>query len=105
MSIVEVAAGVCGFSARIACEADETYAVTVRVESDCPRVQELAKRLDRVAILSEMGKPLPETSVYRAAGESRLHIACPVPAAMLKGIEVAAGLALPADAHITVRRA
>ena len=105
ISIVEVAPGACGLLARIECEADDAHNVTVRIQSDCPQVQALAVRLRGIAVLEEMRKPMPETAVYRAAGQSRMHISCPVPAAILKAVEVAAGLALPADVHITPRRA
>ena len=64
----------------------------------------LAERLTSVAVLQEMRKSMPETAVYQAAGEARLHTACPVPCAALKAIEVAAGLALPADVAIALHR-
>ena len=102
MATATVQAGICGMSARIVCTADEVYNVSVAIESDCPRIQAFARALQSVAVLGEMRTPLNETSVYRAAGASGLHAACPVPSATYKAIEVAADLALPADVHITV---
>lgn len=103
MAYAAVEAGICGMTAHITCEADDAYRVAVQIESDCPRIRAFAEALRSVAVLEEMRTPLHETSVYRAAGASDLHAACPVPAAVYKAIEVAAGLALPADVHITIR--
>jgi hypothetical protein len=40
----------------------------------------------------------------RLATECLCHTACPVPAGIIKAVEVAAGLALPADATISVSK-
>ncbi len=104
MSVAEVASGVCGFHARVACEVDDAYNVAVHIESECAHVRAFAERLASVSVLQEMRKPMPETAVYQAAGQSKMHAACPVPCAALKAIEVAAGLALAADVTITLRR-
>jgi len=104
MSTAEVTSGVCGFPARIVCEVDDGCSASLHVESDCERVQAFARLLERVAVFEEIRRPMPETAVYLAAGRSRMHAACPVPCATLKAIEVAAGLALPADVSIVLRR-
>ena len=44
---------------------------------------------------------IPENPVCRAAGPRLKHAACPVPAAIIKALEVAAGLNVPKDATIT----
>ena len=41
-----------------------------------------------------------ERPELRRAAEHLVHPACPVPSGTIKAIEVAAGLALPRDAHI-----
>ena len=40
--------------------------------------------------------------MLRMAAQHCKHAACPVPSGIIKAIEVAAGLALPKDAHIEV---
>ena len=57
---------------------------------------------DLYRVLGELRVPINETAVYRAAAICRLHAACPVPSAILKAIEVSAGLALPADVHVSI---
>jgi hypothetical protein len=48
------------------------------------------------AMAAKMGESLAEVAkVYQCASECNLHAACPVPMAILKAIEVEAGLALP----------
>ena len=104
MARAEVSPGVCGLGTTIVADADDAYDVTIAIVSDCERVQRLAEDLARVSALSELRQPLPETAVYQAAGRAKLHVACPAPSAVLKAIEVAAGLALPADVQIIIRR-
>jgi|YNPNPStandDraft_1061719.scaffolds.fasta_scaffold58444_2 hypothetical protein len=103
MAQVEVLAGVCGFRTRIIARADEAYTVTLQIESDCAHIRKLAEQLTELAALEELMRPIHQTTVYQLAGNCRTHAACPVPSAILKAVEVAAGMALPADVQITIR--
>lgn len=103
MAIVNVAPGVCGFAARITCTADDSFNVTLEITSDCKQIRRLAEQLTQLAVLDELGHPITETQTYRTAAACRTHAACPVPSAILKAIEVASGMALPADVHISVQ--
>ena len=102
MTKVDVVTGVCGFRAQIEAQADEAFNVNLVINSDCPRVSKLAGPLAQVAPLDDMRKPMNETAVYVAASACKLHAACPVPCAIHKAIEVAAGLALPSDVSIEI---
>lgn len=104
MSKVSVAPGICGFVTTIESLVDDSFEATVSIESDCAHVAKLAEALGRVSVLDELRAPIDKTAVYRAAATCRLHAACPVPSAIIKAIEVAAGLALPADVHMTIER-
>jgi len=104
MSRVSVAPGICGLATTIESRVDGSFGAIVTIESDCAQVAKLAEQLGRVSILDELRAPIDGTTVYRAAAACRLHAACPVPSAILKAIEVAAGLALPADVHIIIER-
>jgi len=101
---VEVVAGVCGLTTRIVSIADEDLTVSLAIESDCAHIRQLAEQIERVSALEELRKPIHETTPYRLAGACRAHVACPVPSAILKAVEVACGMALPADVHMTIRR-
>jgi hypothetical protein len=52
----------------------------------------------------ELRRPINQTTPYEVAGACKAHAACPVPSAILKAMEVAAGMALPADVSISIRK-
>ncbi len=104
MAQVEVIAGVCGFRTRIVARADALYNVTLEIESDCAHIRKLAEGLADLSALEELMRPIHQTTVYQLAGSCRTHAACPVPSAILKAIEVAAGMALPADVQMRIRQ-
>jgi hypothetical protein len=63
------------------------------------------KLIARLASLDPYGEIMYGDSSPRILAEARSvlpHPACPVPSALLKTVEVAAGLALPADVTISV---
>ena len=103
MSKVSVAPGICGLFTTIEAHVDDSFRAIVTIESDCAQVSQLARNLGQIYVFDELRAPLNESTVYHKAAECRLHTACPVPSAILKAIEVAAGLALPADVHITIK--
>lgn len=103
MAIVEVVSGVCGFSTHIVAAADEDFLVALEITSDCAHIRQLAGELPQLSTLAELGLPITDTATYQAAARSGVHPTCPVPAAILKAAEVAAGLALPADVCIRIR--
>jgi len=104
VAIVEVVPGICGFRARIVSTADELCNVTLEITSDCQHIRQLAERLTRVSALEDLGSAITDTTTYRVAASCKTHTACPVPAGILKAIEVAAGMALPADVQISIRK-
>ncbi len=46
--------------------------------------------------------PINENPIYVCAGQHLPHSACPVPCALIKGLEVASGLGLKKDVHMTI---
>lgn len=103
MSQSAVISGVCGFRTLIQATVDDSYMVQLRITSDCAQISNLAQVLTQVSAFHEVGSPISETETYQAASRCKLHAACPVPCGVLKAVEVAAGLALPIDVHITVQ--
>jgi hypothetical protein len=103
MSQVLILSGVCGFQTQIQAVVDENYDVQLEITGDCAKIGNLAKELKQVSAFHEVGSPISDTETYRAASRCKLHAACPVPCGILKAVEVAAGLALPTDVHITVQ--
>jgi hypothetical protein len=104
MAIVRIVPGPCGMQTRIQAEADEGYQVTFTIASDCEHIQKLAAELGEVSALEELRCPMTQTTPYQLADRFFLHASCPVPSAMVKAMEVAAGMALPADVHILAQQ-
>ena len=107
----EVNAGVCGLISVIEASSPDGMQVRVSIESDCSRVRAIAAEWatrERGATLDAFQEllrvPLVETTPARLASEHGLHPTCPVPIAVLKAAEAAAGLALPFDCSITLTR-
>jgi hypothetical protein len=101
MAKAKVEAGICGFVASIEATAGGRQ-ITLRIISDCPRVQKMAETLTEVDGLAVIGPRSRPNPIKEAAAEARLHAACVVPTAIIKAIEVSAGLALPRDVHIQI---
>jgi len=72
----------------------------VHIESDCPSVQDLGQALIEVDPFQEISFRGQGPQTLHLGAQHCAHAACPVPVGIIKAIEVAAGLALPADAAI-----
>jgi hypothetical protein len=99
----EINSGICGFTATVETRMEGPKCL-VSIESDCDAIQRLGEELVEVEPFQEI--------TFRGAGPDTLkmgakhcyHTACPVPLGIIKAIEVAAGLALPADASIRLSK-
>lgn len=106
MARVEVDAGICGFKTIVETTVSDAnpYSVRLNIDSQCPAVMKAAEALgpevDAFQEISFRSKP----RVLELAPGTLAHPACPVPSGIIKAIEVAAGLALPKDATITVSK-
>ncbi|MGE5172930.1 MAG: DUF6951 family protein [Betaproteobacteria bacterium] len=99
MTKVIVNSGACGFSVTIKAEKGTDGKITVSLDTDCEMVK---KMLEEIAVLDRFA-PLTgfqNNPVHRSAAKHLKHAACPVPSAILKAIEVEAGLNVPKDASI-----
>ena len=103
MAKAEVSPGICGFKTNVTTQMDADKCM-ISIESDCLSIQKLAEQLTEVDPFAEISfrGELPQT--YQLAFQNCPHAACPVPAGIIKAIEVEAGLALPADVSIKMSR-
>ncbi len=100
-----IQAGACGFDTVVHATCADGLSVTLQLESRCPKVQALAAALGELNALDEvLRKPLVETTPARMAGQHGLHASCPVPIGILKAVEAAAALALPARCEILLEQ-
>ena len=103
MAEAEIFSGICGFSTTVKTRMNGSRC-TVSNESECEAIRSLAGELTEVQPFQEI--------TFRGDGPLTLtmgakhchHPACPVPVGVIKAIEVEAGLALPADATITLSK-
>ena len=77
---------------------------TVKIESECKAIQRLAAELKQVDPLREFILKGEGPLTLQLAAKYCKHAACPVPAGIIKAIEVEAGLALPADVTIKLSK-
>jgi hypothetical protein len=82
---------------------DDDYTVRLDIISDCENVQPLAANLGVVSALSELGGGHDA----QILGAARKHLkgccaACVAPPGIFKAMQVAAGVALPAESNIQV---
>jgi len=102
MARVVVEAGICGFTTTITTTTEDKQHVTISYETDCPNAARAKADLTGVDAFQELFKKPHDTRVYRALSPHLPHAACPLCSGFLKAVEVAAGLALPKEAHIAV---
>ena len=108
MARTQISSGVCGFVTTVVAKSEDQQNVTLSIESDCPSVMGISKQLNARTFdaFQEIGPCKQQASMYDTKIMSQCsklpHVACPVPSGICKAIEVAAGLALPRDAHIKV---
>lgn len=101
MTVIKTQCGACGFECTITAAAGEgEEKVNVTIESECPSMAAYGASVAELDPMNEFlfsgGEPL----ALSAAREHLPHPACVVPVAVIKAVEVTAGLTLPKDASI-----
>jgi hypothetical protein len=100
MAVCWVKAGICGKETTIEVAKTSQTKVKVSFVTTCEHVQALSEELTELDIGSEMTKPMNETLTYTLATEHLCRTSCIVPAAILKAMEVTAGIFLPESCAI-----
>ncbi len=102
MTKVKVNAGICGFKTTIILYSKKSQ-LKIKIQSECPDIKKLGKEIQEVNAYNEIFSKISNSFIYYKADKYCKHITCPVPVAILKGIEVASGLALPKDVNIKIQ--
>ncbi len=100
MTRVVVNPGACGMESTIEIEKKNSNTYTVKVGSECEMVVKLGREISELTMM-DVFKRVLDNPVYTRAATCLKHVACPVPAAILKALEVEAGLNVPKD--VTIR--
>jgi hypothetical protein len=103
MAKADIMAGACGFKTFVTATLEDRRC-RLTIESDCKAIQKLASELTDVDPLKEIAlkRGMPQT--LEMGAKHCIHAACPVPVAIIKTVEVAAGLNLPVDASIKLSK-
>ena len=99
----KIRSGICGYTTTVEAHLDGT-SCCVSIETDCKALQNLAAELTHVDPFQEISFRGGEPLTFRLAAKHCSHAACPVPVAIIKAVEVEAGLALPADVSIELQK-
>ncbi|SHH15021.1 DUF6951 family protein [Clostridium grantii] len=97
---VTINPGICGFITNVYTSSDDMQNVTLKIETECPSLKPIESELKIIDGFSECFGTLGDTDVYKICRNHCHHAACPIPAGIIKSIEVACGLALPSDCSI-----
>jgi hypothetical protein len=90
----------CGLESTIQTTAIDTQKVKIDIESECAAIRKIADELDEVNPFQEMSKRGEGPSILKLGAQLCTHTSCPIPAMMIKAVEVAAGLDLPKETII-----
>jgi len=100
MTITKVIPGPCGFETTIEAKQVAPGHVYVKVISDCKSLSKL--NIGIVNAMEDLYGSFESSKVYKKANECIKHIACPIPCAILKTVEVEAELAVPKGVTIEI---
>lgn len=102
MSKVTVDAGICGFTAIIKAKKKGKNRVKVDIFCPCEMIKDMDSELREIDVTPEAFSKICNSVVYKLASKHIRHTACPVPAAILKAVEVEMELALPKDVTMKI---
>ena len=99
---VTVDAGVYKMRTVIHAVQQDDMMIALDMESDCHNVLKMSWRVKPINPYTEVESKICESDIYRWAGETLPHAACPVPCAMVKAVEVAADLGIKRNVTIDI---
>ena len=100
MSKVVVNPGICGFITEIQVASENSRNCSVTLITQCPNLKSMDEELQNVDAFKECFAKVGDSQIFEVARKHCKHAACPVPTGIIKGIEVACGLALAKNVEI-----
>lgn len=101
---VNVNPGACGLKTKLIITADDNRLIKVGIQSECPQIMAMESELTELNGYQECFAKYSKSTVYKIAEKHCKHLACPVPTAIIKGMEVACGLNVSKDVIIHVEK-
>jgi hypothetical protein len=105
MIVVDIDPGVCGLPSTARISSRDMQHATIEIQSQCPDIQALGEELGELDGYAEAFNKVGGSPLYELARKHCRHAACPVPMALVKGVEAAIGAALPKDVGVQIRKA
>jgi hypothetical protein len=100
MTKVEINPGACGFVVTVIASKVEPKKITLVIQTECEKVNEMASLITHLTVQDILGSPFGEDRVYQAAKKVIRHASCPVPCGIIKAAEAELGLAVKQDVLI-----
>jgi hypothetical protein len=100
MTKVVVNPGACGMPATIEVRKKDAKTYTLKISSECKMVVKLGKAVPELTMMDAFRR-IQDNPVFMKGATCLKHVACPVPSAILKALEVEAGLNVPKDVSVT----
>ena len=94
MTQVVVNPGICGMKTTVEVSQIGQGRVRLKIDSDCEIIAKIKESLAEIDLVDAIQPPV-DSVVYKQCSKFRSHASCPVPMAIIKAIEVEAGMALP----------
>ena len=102
MTRVTITPGICGLETKLVFTPDDDLQVELCIESACPHIMAMQDDLRTLDGYAECFARFSESAIFASADRHCRHLACPVPTAIVKGLEVASKLALPRPVRIDI---
>jgi len=103
MSKAEIHAGACGFTTTVNATMNGKMC-QLAIESDCKAINKMATELTEVEPFKEISSRRQVPKTLEMGLKHCTHAACPVPAGIIKAVEIEAGLNLPVDVTIKLSK-
>lgn len=104
MATIKVDPGICGLMTELKVSSEDGMNAVFDVTTECPHIKELVAAVPSVNGYEEVFAKYGDGKIAMAAKTHCSHGACPVPTAMLKGVELVCSLALPKDVSIDIKQ-
>lgn len=104
MAKVEVNPGACGLKTTLVITSIDKRKLKVEIESQCPHIKTMEAELAELDAMKECFAKYSQSTVYQVAEKHIKHLACPVPTAIIKGMEVKAGFAVAKDVNLNIEK-
>jgi len=96
---VHIDPGICGFPAIIEIKTVGKRQYSVKLTTECEKLAQLSDQIETLN-LRDAFKQAKDSKLYSVVADCLLHPACPMPVAIIKALEVEAGIALARDVVI-----